>query len=59
MGDAQDARDKVSNTWILKETEPEIYHKDKVIKSHCLRKKIPGLARHEKSFQELGNQSIA
>lgn len=59
MGDVQDARDKVSNTWILKETEPEIYHKDKVIKSHCLRKKIPGLARHEKSFHELGNQSIA
>lgn len=24
MDDAQDARDKVSNTWILKETEPEI-----------------------------------
>lgn len=24
MGDVQDARDKVSNTWILKETEPEI-----------------------------------
>jgi hypothetical protein len=59
MGDVQDARDKVSNTWILKETEPEIYHKDKVIKSHCLRKKIPGLARHEISFHELGNQSIA